>query len=845
MKKIAQTIITIFVISILVYLIVYLVKKDEPQAPLKLSYQLIQNDIDGNICESQLTFHNTGKDTLHQDWVLHYCQMSLAPLTLPDEQIHIEQVCASYHTVTPTALFEPLAPGESRTFTVRHKSNVLRKSGLPQGAFIVLADQEPITVPVELICTEDGSEYRRGITYFPYADGEWMYEQNARFEVSPQGAGEADGKHVVHELPKRGDVQWTSQSSLSEGGLHLLPTPKHYTLTGGTCNIKKAVIDKHLLGENGELFMCHEGWRAPEGYSLTITEDTIHILAPDEAGAFYAEQTLTQLSEKYEGEIPCLTMTDYPDLRHRGLMVDIARNYTPKEEILRLIDDLSLYKMNVLHLHLTDDEAWRLEIPGLPELTEVGGRRGYTTDERECLYPSYCGGWDMNDPTSTANGYLTREDYIEILRYAKAHHIRVIPEIDMPGHMRAAIKSMEARYHKYIDTDPAKATEYLLTDFNDTSVYLSAQYYTDNVICIALPSCYTFIQKVVDEVVAMYEEADAPLYVFHVGGDEVAKNAWTGSPICQAYMAEKGMTSTYDLKDEFIAQVLDILSAKGLQTEGWEEIAMRKGVANPKFANSNVLSHCWNSVPEWRGDEVPYRLANAGYPVLLGCVTNLYLDMSYVNHEEERALHWGGYTDEYTTFDFLPFDLYRSVRRTMKGLPRDVEAYANSDKVQLDPAAKKNIVGLQAQLFAETIRSVEQLEDYIFPKLFGVAERAWHSYPDFGRFNKDGSLKAEEEIVNYQLSLINFNNEITTYDIPWLAARGRHFHLTQPGIHRDGDMVYMNHPAADAVIRYTLDGSPVTEHSTAYKGAFECTEVDIIHAKAFYCGMESNTTHLR
>ncbi len=807
MKKIIRTLLCIFVLGVLAYLIVYLIKRDEPQTPLKLSYQLIQNDVDGNICESQLTFHNTGKDTLRQDWTLHYCQMSLAPLTLPNEQIHIEQVCASYHTVTPTALFEPLAPGESRTFTVRHKSNVLRKSGLPQGAFIVLADQEPITVPVTLICTEDGSEYKRGIDYFPYADGEWMWEQNARFET----------QNAEHRT-QNGEP------------LHLIPTPKAYTLTGSTCDVKKAVIDKHLLGENGEHFMCNEGWRAPEGYSLTITEDTIHILAPDEAGAFYAEQTLVQLSEKYEGEIPCLTMTDYPDLSHRGLMLDIARNYTPKEEILRLIDDLALYKMNVLHLHLTDDEAWRLEIPGLPELTEVGSRRGYTTDERDCLHPAYNGGWDMNDPTSTANGYLTREDYIEILRYAKAHHIRVIPEIDMPGHMRAAIKSMEARYHKYIDTDPAKATEYLLTDFNDTSVYLSAQYYTDNVICIALPSCYTFIQKVVDEVVAMYEEADAPLHVFHVGGDEVAKNAWTGSPICQAYMAEKGMTSTYDLKDEFIAQVLDILSTKGLQTEGWEEIAMRKGVANPKFANSNVLSHCWNSVPEWRGDEVPYRLANAGYPVLLGCVTNLYLDMSYVNHEEERALHWGGYTDEYTTFDFLPFDLYRSVRRTMKGLPRDVEAYAQSDKVQLDPAAKKNIVGLQAQLFAETIRSVEQLEDYIYPKLFGVAERGWHANPDFS---------------DYLGALNDFNNEITIYDMPWLAARGRHFHLTQPGIHRDGELVYMNHPAADAVIRYTLDGSPVTEHSKEYKGAFECTEVDIIHAKAFYCGMESNTTHLR
>ncbi len=804
MKPILRTLLTVFIAGIVIYWVVYLQNKDSVQTPIKLSYQLIQNDIDGNICESQLTIHNLTNDTLKSDWTLYYCQMSLSPIALPDEQIHINQICASYHSVAPTVLYEPIPPHGSQTYTVRHKGNVLRKTGAPQGAYIVFNGSKPITVPVELIVSADAAEYKRGINYFPYADGEWMYQQNKRF---------------------------THPINLSTHQLHLLPTPKEYTLTGGTCNIKKAIIDSHLLGEEGKLFMCREGWRSLEGYSLTITPDTIHILAADRAGEFYARQTIHQLEVKYEGQVPCLTLTDYPDFHHRGLMLDIVRNYTPKEEVLRLIDQLALYKMNVLHLHLTDDEAWRLEIPGLPELTEVASRRGHTLDERECLYPAYCGGWDMNDPNSPANGYLTRQDYIDILKYAKERHICVLPEIDMPGHMRAAIKAMEARYHKYIDTNPEMATEYLLTDFNDTSVYKSAQYYTDNVLCIALPSCYAFIQKVIDEIVAMYAEAEAPLEIFHVGGDEVAKNAWTGSPICQAHMQEMGMKNTHDLKDEFIAKVLDIVHSHNLQCEGWEEIAMRKGVANPKFANSNVLSHCWNSVPEWRGDEVPYRLANAGYPVVLGCVTNLYLDMSYLNHEDERALHWGGYTDEYTTFDFQPFDLYRSVRRTMKGEPRDIKAYANSGKVQLLPEAKKNIYGIQAQIFAETIRDNEQLEDYIFPKLFGVAERAWNAYPDFG-----------ENDEKYLEALYAYNDELTNYDLPWLAARGLHFHLTQPGIHREGDTIYMNVPAAKAEIRYTTDGSPVTETSPLYTEPF-ISDAPLIHARTLYCGMKSNTTH--
>ncbi len=603
-------------------------------------------------------------------------------------------------------------------------------------------------------------------------------------------------------------------------------------MTGGTCDIAKAKLTTHHSP-----LTTHA-----EAYSLTITPDSVIILAADAAGEFYARQTIEQLRAKYNGVVPCLTLTDYPDFHHRGIMFDIVRNYSPKSEVLRLIDQLALYKMNVLHMHLTDDEGWRLEIPGLPELTEVGSRRGHTTDERECLYPAYNGGWDMNDLSSTANGYLTRQDYIDILRYANERHIRILPEIDMPGHMRAAIKSMEARYHKYIDTDPAKATEYLLTDFNDTSVYTSAQHYPDNVLCIALPSCYTFIEKVIDEVVLMYAEAEAPLEIFHVGGDEVAKMAWTGSPICQAHMQAMSMENTYDLKDEFIAKVLDILRKHNLQCEGWEEIAMRKGVANPRFADANILSHCWNSVPEWRGDEVPYKLANAGYPVMLGCVTNLYLDMSYLNHEDERALHWGGYTDEYSTFDFQPFDLYRSVRTTMKGEPRDIEAYANGDKTALLPEAKRNIIGMQAQLFAETIRSTDQVEDYIFPKFFGVAERAWNAYPDFGRINRDGSIKSPESIVQYPVSLNKFNAEITNYDMPWLASRGIHFHLTQPGIHRDGETVYMNAPAAQAEIRYTLDGSDVTADSPLYTEPF-VTAAPLIRARTFYCGRASNTTH--
>ena len=246
-----------------------------------------------------------------------------------------------------------------------------------------------------------------------------------------------------------------------------------------------------------------------EYYEIVIKNNRLTLKASDTHGIFNACQTLLALLDNMEltsAPLPNLHITDYPDMGHRGIMLDVARNFTKKADLLKLIDILSFYKMNVLHLHLSDDEAWRVEIPGLEELTEIASRRGHTTDEQTCLYPAYAWGWNETDTTSLANGYYSRSDFMDILKYAKERHIRIIPEIDIPGHSRAAIKAMNARYQKYIDTERPKAEEYLLIDFADTSQYLSAQNFTDNVINVAMPSTYHFLEKVIDEIVQMYQD---------------------------------------------------------------------------------------------------------------------------------------------------------------------------------------------------------------------------------------------------------------------------------------------------------------------------------------------------
>lgn len=236
--------------------------------------------------------------------------------------------------------------------------------------------------------------------------------------------------------------------------------------------------------------------------------------------------------------LEAVSIRDYPDLAYRGQMIDIARNFTAPENLKKLVDIFASYKLNVLHFHFCDDEAWRLEIPGLEELTAVGSRRGHTTDESQCLYPCYDGGYDP-DAKTVGNGYYSREEFIDLLKYAAERHVRIVPEIESPGHARAAIVSMKARYNKYFETDPGKATEYMLSEPEDTSRYVSVQYYTDNVMNVALPSTYRFMEKVIQELNAMYQEAGLSLFTVHLGGDEVPRGVWMGSPKCQELMKKK------------------------------------------------------------------------------------------------------------------------------------------------------------------------------------------------------------------------------------------------------------------------------------------------------------------
>ena len=466
----------------------------------------------------------------------------------------------------------------------------------------------------------------------------------------------------------------------------------------------------------------------PGWYRITLGE-TVTVEAADEDGAFYAGVTLENIRRNAAGApVQQAVIEDWPDLGYRGIMLDVSRNFTQKKDVLRLIDILAHYKINYFHLHFADDEGWRVAIDALPELTAHAAFRGLpkvrpdgSLDEADALKPAYCGTLDRKDRNSPANGFYTHEDFVEILRYAWERRIRVIPEFDTPGHSRAAIHAMEYRAAKTGDDS------FLLSEAADTSKYMSAQDYTDNALNVALPSAYKFVETVFDAIIAYYQEAEVPLVAVHVGGDEVPKGAWTGSPACQALMQELGATEIGAVKEYYINRVLDIAEARGVKIAGWQEVSQHLTPATFERLKKNLAFINFWTVSRGR-ETLGYRFADEGVDVVLSNAPNFYFDFAYSPDKQERGHSWGGFVDERRCFSFLPYNMYRSVRWDDKGEARDLAAAADG-KTPLTEEGRKHIVGVSGQLWTETIRSFDHVTYYLFPKSLGLPERGWNAVP--------------------------------------------------------------------------------------------------------------------
>lgn len=538
-----------------------------------------------------------------------------------------------------------------------------------------------------------------------------------------------------------------------------------------------------------------------ERYQLTISPNSVAIVGNDTAGVFYGIQSLLALlpetASQTELILPLVKIDDAPRYPWRGMHYDMARNFHGVEVTKRLIKQMARYKLNKLHLHLTEDEGWRIEIPGLPELTDIGAVRCFDLTEQQCLLTQLGTGPHRS---GSGNGFYQRSEFIALLKFAKEHHIDVIPEIDLPGHARAAIKAMEARYQRFKKMEqPDEALRYRLTESFDQSAYLTVQNYTDNAVNVCLESTYSFIDKVITELQLMYQEAGLTLAIFHMGGDEVAKGAWQKAPACQKLInTQPELTDTADLKPYFINRVAQLANNRGLALAAWEDGLMadpQTPFPRQQFNNKQVLVNAWDNIWEWGYGDRAYVFANAGYQVVQSAGTNLYFDHPQEVHPEERGYYWATrYNDTERVFFYRPDHLYHNAEFKRDGTPiTDLAALLGRPLPALEKP--ENMLGIQGQVWSETIRTAEQLEQMIYPRLLALAERAWHK----------GSWEPEKTSDSAKADWQSFAKRLGTIELKRLQLSGSVHYLPPPGALLQQEHWYINLAWPNLTAEYSLD----------------------------------------
>jgi len=793
------------------------------QSPIAVRWDMGKNDSKPGYYSSKFVIKNVSNKTLEGNWMFFFNQFSRRLELSPSCPVDIEEISTTYYRVKPNEKYASLAAGDSLVIDMMMKGTFVNLWYAPTGGHVVINGdtKRPIAVEIERSELKDMGQWSATTDY---PDGAKVYSFNEKVNKGEASTNPFD----ILPKPKQVDLD-PNGSKIRIPNLVSFKKPPFF-------KSRKMDFDrvKNYLSQN----LQHKGIHImaqcpfvietriddklnpnPEYYEMIISDSCIVITGADDLAVLNGAKTLiAALNHTKRNTLPCCKISDYPDFAYRGFMADVARNFYGLEDMKKLIDLLALYKINTIQFHFADDEAWRIEIPGLPELTQVAARRGCTLNELEdgFLAQIFDGNGDPNDLNQSANGHFTREEFIELLKYANSNGIKIIPEIDTPGHSRAAIVAMKYRYNKLASTNLKKAEEYMLWDPNDKGGYKSVQSYADNVLNPAIEGTYRFIKKVVSELQKMYRAAGLKLDIVHMGGDEVASQCWDNSPAIKTLMAKNKIKDTHAMMEHYVDRISELLVKRDIKIEGWQEVALghseefNKRIA-PRFAGVNAWSTIGKRI------EVPYQIANSGYPTILSNVDNFYMDLGYTWHQYEQGLHWGGSVNEFDSWRAQPWNLY-------------------GDNAQGKTALTKsnNIIGVQAQMWGETLRNFGEVEMLIIPKIFGLVERGWNASPQWSNDN-EAMEKARAD----------YNINIGTWELPMLNKRGYNFHIAQPGIIIKDGKLHANAQYPQAQVRYTLDGSEPTAESILWSQPIAVPKnCKLIKAKAFYLGKKSVTTYL-
>ncbi|MFD1601288.1 family 20 glycosylhydrolase [Flavobacterium artemisiae] len=470
----------------------------------------------------------------------------------------------------------------------------------------------------------------------------------------------------------------------------IIPAPNFYQLTGDSIRIngKILVTFKNNKFSSKELksakifesavnlfsdskksnlkieFDTSEKFASKEAYKIEISSNKI-LVSGQEEGLFYAVQTLLQFlpndSSKKEIKLPCVIVRDQPRYGYRGLHLDVCRHFFPVNVIKDFITQMSSYKLNTFHWHLTDDQGWRIEIKKYPKLTEIGSKRAQTLVGNKFERSPFF--FDGNP----YGGFYTQEEIKDVVKFAEEHYVTIIPEIEMPGHASAAITAYPN-----------------LACFPDRNYKVVESWGVfEDVFCAGKDDTFTFLEDVLKEVMALF-----PSNYIHVGGDECPKTRWKVCPNCQKRIAALGLKDEHELQSYFIKRIEKFLNANGRQIYGWDEI-LEGGLA----PNAAVMS--------WRGESGGIHAAKLKHPVVMTPEGTVYFD----------------YNQGYSPNEPLTVGRLSTLEKVYHYNPTPIDS--------LSVEEQKYIIGVQANLWSEYLTSEAKLNYMLYPRMFALAEIAW------------------------------------------------------------------------------------------------------------------------
>ncbi|MEV5295037.1 beta-N-acetylhexosaminidase [Streptomyces sp. NPDC053741] len=458
----------------------------------------------------------------------------------------------------------------------------------------------------------------------------------------------------------------------------------------------------------------------PEGYRLTVVPDRgVRITGGSEAGVFWGAQTLRQLlgpeafrrapvGQGAARGIPATEIEDGPRFGWRGLMLDVARHFTPKDGVLRMLDLLAAHKLNVFHFHLTDDQGWRVEIKRYPRLTEVGAWRARTKYGHRASEL-----WDE----TPHGGFYTQDDIREIVAYAAERHIRVVPEIDIPGHSQAAVSA----YPELGNTDVVDTSALSVWDTWGVNPNVLAP--TDHTL--------RFFEGVFEELLDLFPADTSPF--IHVGGDECPKDQWRQSPTAQARIAELGLKDEDELQSWFIRHFDRWLTDRGRRLIGWDEI-LEGGIAEGAAVSS------------WQGYAGGIAAAEAGHDVVMCPLQQVYLD----------------YRQDAGPDEPMPIGYVRTLEDVYRFEPVPPG---------LSEEAAGHVLGTQVNVWTEVMQNRQRVDYQVFPRLAAFAEVAWSRLPAPGERDFAG-FERRMETHYARLDALGVDYRPPTGPLPWQRRPG-------------------------------------------------------------------------